>query len=102
MKDKSLAICSIVFEDCLKLNNIRLFKNKKGYYLVLPSKQDVYQEMQDLNNNNIIIPQCERKEKQYDEFFFPLENELYELMLNTILNCFNQMGEKSVKSFKYN
>lgn len=99
-KDKSLAVCSIVIEDSLKLNKIRLFKRDGEFYLVLPSKQDVYTEVKDLNSNNIKLPKCENKEKPYEEFFFPLESKLYKVMLTTIVSCFSKFKEEGIQSFR--
>jgi len=101
-KEKSLAVCSIIFEDSLKLNKIKLYKNnEKGFYLVLPSKQDIYQEIEGLNEGkNLILPTKKSTDRQYEEFFFPIESELYKKMLSTVLECFPIFREKGVLVFR--
>lgn len=103
IREKSLAVCSIVFEDSLKLNKIKLYRNNvKGFYLVLPSKQDVYQEVQNLNiGKNVILPIKEEGEREYEEFFFPVESELYKTMLSTVVQCFPKFRDKGVLVFKF-
>lgn len=102
IKDKSLAVCSIVLDDSLRLNEIRLYKNNKGFYLVLPSRQDIYQEVQKVNSKNIIeLPKKEKEDKPYEEFFFPLENSLYKAMLATVVDCFSKRKENGTKSFRF-
>lgn len=102
-KEKSLAVCSIIFEDSLKLNKIKLYKNKdKGFYLVLPSKQDVYQEIEGLNEGTeIVLPSKNSINKGYEEFFFPVESGLYKIMLSTVVECFPKFREKGVLVFKF-
>lgn len=92
-----LASCSIVLDGCLRLNDIRLFKNPtKGYYLILPSKQDVYKEVQSLNEGvDIQIPckdleECESKKKLYDEYFHPVESSFYKEILGVIKDGFKK------------
>lgn len=102
IKDKSLAVCSIVLDDSLRLNEIRLYRNNKGYYLVLPSRQDIYQEVQEMNSkSNIELPKNEKEGKEYEEFFFPLENSLYKVMLSTVVECFSKRKENGTKSFRF-
>lgn len=100
-EDKSLAICSIILDDSLKLNKIRLFyKPCKGYYLVLPSKQDVFQEIQSLNEDTeILLP---KSEKPYEEFFFPVRNSLYQGILEEVVRCFKEYKSSGKRSFKFN
>lgn len=81
---KSLAVCSVVLDDCLKLENISLYHNKeKGYYLVMPSKQDVYQSVENCNKGvELNFPKGENK--KYEEFFFPLSAEFYKTLLSSV------------------
>lgn len=99
--DKSLAVCSIIFDDSLKLNGIKLYKSEeKGYYLVLPSKQDDYREVQELNPDvKLNVPVNKDPKKQYEEFFFPLDSLLYKSMLRTVTYCFEKFKEEGRLSF---
>ena len=88
---KSLAVCSVILNDELRLNDLTLFKNENGYFLTLPSRQDVYQEVQALNpgvevqfpKNSIIGT---KGKKKYEEFYHPLKGELYKQILDTVVS----------------
>lgn len=81
---KSLALCSVVLDDCLKLENISLYHSKeKGYYLVMPSKQDVYQNVEKCNKGKELkLPKGENK--KYEEFFHPLSADFYKELLSSV------------------
>lgn len=84
-----LATCSVVLDECIKLNDIRLYKNKKTdkEYLVLPSKQDVYKRVEEVNpGKSIVFPEGDSafRKKKYDEFFHPVECYMYVEMLECI------------------
>ena len=84
--DKSLAVCSVVLDDCLKLSDIKLFKNSNGFYLCLPSKQDIYQEVEEANPC-MVIKRPERKiakGKNYEEFYNPVVASFYKMLLDSI------------------
>jgi len=84
--DKSLAICSVVLDDCLKLSEIKLFRNSDGFYLCLPSKQDIYRELEEINSN-VVIKRPERAEikgKMYEEFYNPVVSSFYKMLLDSI------------------
>lgn len=107
--NKALTTCSVVLDDCLMLDGIRLFHSKsKGYYLVLPSKQDVYQEVVALNKDvELSIPkgktqQEEKKQngKSYEEYFYPLKSELYKEMLECIIDGYEWCKENRVWSYR--
>lgn len=90
----SLATCSVVLDDCLMLSEISLYKGDKGYYLILPSKQDVYKSIKDLNKGiSIEYPvnskNCEGGKKVYEEFFHPVTNSFYNELLSEILVGYN-------------
>lgn len=87
---KSLASCSVVIDDELRLNDISLFKNQSGYFLILPSKQDIYQEVEALNSGvDIEFPKNSlegtNSKKKYEEFFHPLKGGLYKKILDAIV-----------------
>lgn len=95
---KSLATCSVVLDDCLQLNNIRLYKNNKNkeYYLVLPSKQDVYQEVKNKNKGiNLEV----KKETGYEEFYHPVNPSFYKKLLVTVSECYSEF--KTNKKFVF-
>lgn len=80
---KALAVCDVILDDCLRLKDISLYHNKDGYYLVMPSRQDVYQSVTKLNKDiEIKYPKSENKE--YEEFFHPLSSDLYRELLSNV------------------
>lgn len=94
--DKSLAVCSIVLDDCLKLSNIKLFKNSTGFYLCLPSKQDVYQEVEEVNPC-VVIKRPERNNrngKNYEEFYNPVVSSFYKMLLDSITREYTALKKK--------
>lgn len=92
---KALAVCSVVLDDELRLNDILLFKNEKGYFLVLPSRQDVYQDVKRLNEGvEIKIPKNALEgtdsKKKYEEFFHPVNGSLYKKLLAAIVEAYEK------------
>lgn len=99
-KRQYLATCSIVVEDCLKLTGIRLFRKADSddeYYLVFPSKQDIYKEVSKLNEDkDVVFPEntCKNgkgEKKAYEEFFFPLNKKFYSYILKSIVDGYNMV-----------
>lgn len=93
---RPLCVCSVVFDDCLMLNHIRLFQGESGYYLCFPSKQDVFKEIQDLNTNTDIVykdlslvESASENHKKYDEFYHPLERNFYYDLLSIVVNAYS-------------
>lgn len=87
---KALAVCSVILDDELRLNDLSLFKNKNGYFLILPSRQDVYQEVESLNSGvSIQFPKNSlagtNSKKKYEEFFHPLKGGLYKKILEAVV-----------------
>lgn len=87
---KSLALCSVVIDDELRLNDISLYKGAAGYFLILPSKQDIYQEVEAINRGvSIKFPKNSlegtNSRKKYEEFFHPLKGGLYKKILEAIV-----------------
>lgn len=103
-----LTECSVIFDDCLKLNYIRLFK-KDSYYLVLPSKQDLESEILKLLSKKYLIKLKEGfeeentngKEKAYEEFFYPLDKQFYLNMLNTVVYCYKEHKNSGKTVFRF-
>ena len=104
--DKALAICSVIMDDCLKLCGIKLYKNSEGYYWVLPSKQDVYQEIEGLNPSaNIKYPspiseKAGGKNFKYEEFFYPVKSDFYQNVLAVIIDGYKVFKKKGVRSYR--
>lgn len=99
---KSLAYCSVVVDDSLMLTGINLYKGQKGYYLVLPSKQDIYKSISELNENyDIIYPQNAKdtksikNNKKFEEFYHPVTKKFYDELLNSIV-CVYESTNKNV------
>lgn len=93
---KPKAVCSIILDDCLKLNGVRLYKNKEDYYLVLPSCEDIYQKVEKLNPDlEITFPECvyvgRSKKKDYEEFYHPLSSAFYKTLLNNVVIAYEKM-----------
>lgn len=101
-KGKSLMCCSIIIDNSLRLTKIKLYENEKGYYLILPSIQDVLQEVQDLNQDkNLEMPKS-KSGRKYDEFFFPLEKDFYLSMLDIVVYCYNKYKKTGNEKFRFN
>lgn len=90
---KPKAICSVVLDDSLKLNGVRLYRNEGGYYLVFPSCEDIYQKVESINPNvEISFPECiygKEKKKDYEEFYHPLCKSLYETILHEVVKAYD-------------
>ena len=100
---KALAVCCVIIDDCLKLTNIKLFHNREsGFYLVLPSKQDVYQDIDTLNPTlSVQYPQFRGIEgKPYEEYFYPLSAKFYKDMLNSVVAGYKVYKAKGKLSFR--
>lgn len=92
----ALITCNVVLDDCLLLSGLNLYKGSKGYFLVFPSKQDIYKSVNDMNEGvSIKYPAGESKHikngKCYDEFFHPVDSEFYETLLKRVVELFESM-----------
>ena len=96
---KALVLCSVVLDDCLKLENISLYhNNEKGYYLVMPSKQDVYQSVEKCNKGkDLVFPKKEGK--KYEEFFFPLSANFYKDLLLSVEKGYERYKKDGKKCY---
>lgn len=88
-RGRLLATCSVVLDECLKLNNIKMYKNAKTNeeYLILPSKQDIYNRLKKLNPNiNIDFGEntSDLENCKYEEYFHPVECYMYRELLDII------------------
>ena len=103
---KSLAVCSIVLDDCLKISEINLYRNEKGYYLVLPSRKTVYEEIEKTNPEvEFKYPKKQEesnssKKKMYEEFFYPVESFLYKELLKAVVEGYSQYKHKGKWSYR--
>lgn len=88
------AICSVVLDDCIMLTSIALCSNKNNgnHFLLFPSKQDVYKDIQNLNKGiSINYPENKKKQysndisKMYEEFYHPVRKGFYDELLSVIL-----------------
>lgn len=86
----SQAICSAVLDDCLKLSDILLCKNDEGFFLILPSKQDVYKEVNTLNEGiSIKYPVNHREKcKRFEEFYHPVSRDFYIYLRDSIVDAY--------------
>lgn len=111
--DNYLATCDVVLDDCLVLSGISLYakRNEIGYYLIFPSKQDIYRGISNLNGGVDIKypPNLKRKNnyennsKRFEEFYHPVEKSFYDTLLNTIIVGYNSCivkGKKRSLSYK--
>lgn len=100
--DKAIAECDVVFDDALKVTNIRLYHRKDGFYLIFPSKQDMANEM--LNENkgkDIVTPSClspDRK-KNWEEFYYPIDASFYAVIRDTVVEGFNIVKNRQSKTY---
>ena len=101
--DKAITECDIVLDDSLKLCGVRLYKkNKSEYYLVFPSKQDVYNSVIQSNPNvNLNIPRGtgEEKKKKWEEFFFPMNSAFYARILEQVVIGYDLTKHRDNKTY---
>lgn len=95
-KSKSLAVCSVILDDELRLNDISLFKNERGYFLVLPSKQDIYSGILKLNEDKTVsLPRNPLEEsdgkKKYQEFYHPVRCSVYKKILDAVVKEYEKL-----------
>ena len=99
---KALAVCDIVFDDSLKVVGVRLYKNSTGYYLVFPSKQDIYQNVQQVNAGvSVVLPEVSesKRKKEYEEFFYPMNSAFYGEILNEVVSGYELNKNKGIKCY---
>lgn len=102
----ALTVCSIVFDDCLLLNDICLYK-QKDYFITYPSKQDVYNAVGELNEGvNILYPtntKYGKGNKSFEEYFHPLTKEFYSYVLECVVKGYKEYKKlpRKVKKFCY-
>lgn len=103
-KGSFLATCSIVLDEQLKLNEIRLYKNREGKeYLVLPSKQDICKEILDMNKGNDIrtpVNCTDLKNCDYNEYFHPVDSFLYRELLEAVVSGYKSFLETGKSSYR--
>lgn len=92
-RNGALLTCTVVLDNCIMLNNVNLYKGEKGYFLVFPSKQDVYKSISELNKDiSIKYPtnskDSEGTEKRYEEFYHPVTAVFYEELLKRVVSVF--------------
>lgn len=92
-KNGALLTCTVVLDDCLMLTGVKLYKGEKGYFLVFPSRQDVYKSVSDLNEGvSIKYPTntsgFDEKGKCFEEFFHPVKSEFYTALLEKVVGVF--------------
>lgn len=102
--DKSyLATCAIIFDDCFRINDIRLFckESLENAYLVLPSRQDTFREVSLSNRKSkLSMPKWwTRVSSPYCEYYHPLKNDFYQYMLQVVLDGYKSCLEDG--SFVY-
>ncbi len=103
-KGSFLATCSVVLDEQLKLNEIRLYKGRDNKnYLVLPSKQDICREILDLNKDiDIRTPvNCtDLKNVKYNEYFHPVDSFLYRELLDAIVKGYKNFIDTGKISYR--
>lgn len=99
---KSLAICDVILDNSLKLSGIGLRKGEKGYFLIFPSKQDIYNNIKLLNEGVFIqypkntkgCVSSENKSNSYEEFYNPVTNAFYNSLLKEIVQGYESNESK--------
>lgn len=103
-KGSFLAVCSIVLDEQLRLNDIRVYMGKDGKeYLVMPSKQDICKDIIKMNKlEEIKTPvNCTGSENcKYDEYFHPVDSDLYREMLEVVVNGYKRFRETGKQSYR--
>lgn len=103
VNSKALAVCDVVLDDCLKLTGIRLYVKNDSYFLVFPSKQDLYREVELLNEgSSLVLPQSRKvgtSKNQYEELFYPVDSAFYRYMLGVILDGYSVLRSDSKRVY---
>ena len=95
-----LVSCSVVLDDCLRLNDIKLFKdNTRGYFLVLPNKSDIYKEVSHCNKGKIVMPNGSDT-RHYGELFHPVDSLFYSKLLGIVQSGYKYYKETGRKSYR--
>lgn len=108
-----VATCDVVLDDCLRLKGITLCakKSRADFYLIFPSKQDVYRSVKELNSGvDIVFPVNPKnrffidENKSYEEFYHPVSKVFYNKLLSVISDafdaCISKKGEVLKASYK--
>lgn len=98
---KAVAICDIVLDSKLKLRDVRLYRKEGKYFLVFPSKQDLYKKIQQMNPNielNLPLPKDGGVENsKFEEFFFPVDSAFYAQLLEIVVDGYTSLGSINIK-----
>lgn len=92
-----VALCSIVLDNCLKMQSIKLCRKEDGeYYLIFPSKQDAFLELvrhNERQGKEIAIPErksSNSKKTVYEEYFHPVTGEFYVEIKDTLVKGYEE------------
>lgn len=101
---KAVAICDIVLDSKLKLRDVRLYRKEGKYFLVFPSKQDLYKKIQQMNPGlklNLPLPRNSGVENgKFEEFFFPVDSAFYAQLLEIVVDGYSSLGSINIKKNK--
>lgn len=96
----AIMMCSVVFDDCMVLKDIRLCQShEKGYFLIFPSKQNLYNELEKYNKDlgiDIEYPKMKHGKggkKLWEEYFYPISSEFYKYMLSTVIEGYESFAD---------
>ena len=73
-----LARCSVVFDDCVILHDVKVLNGEKGRYIIMPEKSSVK------NASNV------NRNKEGEDVFHPVRQSYSSYMKNVILKGFEE------------
>lgn len=82
-----LAKCSVVFDDCVILHDVRILKGEKGRYIVMPEKANV----RNSGSSNM--------NKEGEDVFHPVRQSYSSYMKEVILRGFEIYESKGYKIY---
>ena len=82
-----LAKCSVVFDDCVMLHDVRVLNGEKGRYIVMPEKSA--SKSSDNCNTN----------KSGEDVFHPVRQTYFSYMKDVILKGFSLYESKGCKTY---
>lgn len=84
---KFLAKCSVVFDDCVILHDIKILNGDKGRYIIMPEKANI-------RNSNIV-----NTNREGEDVFHPVRQSYSSYMKDIILKGFEVYEDKGYKIY---
>lgn len=84
-----LAKCSVVLDDCLMLNGIKIFDGAKGKYLVLPERKENSKKGKDST-----------EDRKGDEIYHPVDKAFFDAFSKVVVEGYELCQSKGGSSYR--